>query len=86
LAAGVFVTWLFGGEIKSNSISAWALVASATFGAAYFGLRDYLFPKLTFDIGRSASRIQSARYWRNLLLTSIVIGIVLKLAIDRFLK
>jgi hypothetical protein len=85
-AAGVFVTWLFGGEIRANFISAWALLASAAFTAAYFGLKDQLFPKLTFDIGRSANRVQSARYWRNFVLTSILIGIVLKLAIDHFLK
>jgi hypothetical protein len=85
-AAGVFVTWLFGGEVRANFISAWALLASAAFTAAYFGLKDQLFPKLTFDIGCSANRIQSARYWRNFVLTSILVGIVLKLAIDRFLK
>jgi hypothetical protein len=86
LAAGLFVTWLFGGEINAKFISGWSLVASAAFVAAYFGFKDYLFPTLTFDIGRSADRIQSARYWRNLVLTSIVIGIGLKFALDRFLK
>jgi hypothetical protein len=33
-AAGVFVTWLFGGEVRANFISAWALLASAAFTAA----------------------------------------------------
>jgi hypothetical protein len=86
VALGVFVTWLLGGEIRRDSVSGWAVVPAAAFVAAYFGLKNHLFPKLTFDIGRSANRIQSARYWRNFLLTSILVEIVLKLAIDRFLK
>jgi hypothetical protein len=85
-AIAAFLTWLFGGEVSQKSITAWALLPFAALTGAYFGLKDYLFPKLTFDIGRSANRIQSARYWRNILLTSIIIGIIGKLAIDRLLK
>jgi hypothetical protein len=54
--------------------------------AAYFGLKDRLFPKLTFAIGRSADQAQYARYWRNLAPTSVIIGIFLKLTIDHLLK
>jgi hypothetical protein len=86
IALGVLVAWILGGEIRKDFISVWAVVAGVAFVAAYFGLKGHLFPKLTFDIGRSANRIQSARYWRNFALTSILVGIVLKLAIDRFLK
>jgi hypothetical protein len=86
IALGVLVTWLLGAEIRKDFVSGWTVVPVAAFVSAYFGLKNRLFPKLTFDIGRSASRIQSARYWRNFLLTSILVGIVLKLAIDHILK
>lgn len=84
--AAVFLTWLFGGVVTQTSVTFWVLLPFAILLGVYFGLKDRIFPKLTFDIGRSADRIQSARYWRNILLTSIIIGIAGKLAIDRLLK
>ncbi|MET4067519.1 hypothetical protein ABID58_002308 [Bradyrhizobium sp. S3.2.6] len=85
-ALSVFLTWLFGGEVTEKSTTGWVLLPLVVFLAGYFGLKDYVFPRLTFDIGRSADRIKIAGYWRNILLTGIVIGIVVKIAIDRLLK
>jgi hypothetical protein len=85
-AVAIFITWMFGGNITTNSITAWALLPFAFLVASYFGLKDRLFPKLTFAIGRSADQAQYARYWRNLALTSVIIGIFLKLTIDHLLK
>jgi hypothetical protein len=86
MAAGVYVVWLFGGEVTTTTVSGWTLIVGAAFATVYFSLKDLLFPKLTFNFGRSANRIQYARYWRNFFLTSIVVGILAKFAIDRLLK
>jgi hypothetical protein len=56
------------------------------FIALYFGLKDQLFPRLTFNFGRSANRILFARYWRNFVLTSIFVGIFAKIGLDDLLK
>ncbi|MHC4051512.1 hypothetical protein [Bradyrhizobium sp. 25ACV] len=85
-ALSVYLTWLFGGAVTESSITGWVLVPAVVLLAGYFGLKDYVFPRLTFDIGRSADRIKMASYWRNILLTGVVIGIVIKLVIDRLLK
>jgi hypothetical protein len=80
------LTWLFGGEVRPNFITTWVFLPFAILLAAYFGFKDHVFPRLTFEIGRSADRIRYASYWRNFLLTSIAIGIVAKFAIDRLAK
>lgn len=85
-ALSVFLTWLFGGEVSAKSTTGWLFLPLTVLLAGYFGLKDYVFPRLTFDIGRSADRIKVASYWRNFLWASIAIGIVAKFAFDRLLK
>jgi hypothetical protein len=85
-ALSVYLTWLFGGAVTENSITGWAGLVFVVLLAGYFGLKDYIFPRLTFDIGRSAGRIKVAHYWRTTLFTSVVVGIVIKLVVDRLIK
>jgi hypothetical protein len=82
----LLLTIMLAMEVTPNRIPFETLVIYAGLMMLYYLLKGRLFPKLTFDIGRSATQIQYARYWRNFVFTSLVVGIVLKLVIDRLIK
>jgi hypothetical protein len=86
VALTLYLTWLLGLEVKRESISIWALAIGAGLAASYLTLKDRLFPKLTFNMGRSANLARYAGYWRNFIFSSLLVGIILKLSIDHFLK
>jgi hypothetical protein len=86
IALALYLTWLVGLEVRRDFVSIWALVIYAGLLASYLTLKDRLFPKLSFSIGRSANRVRYAGYWRNFIFASLLVGIVLKLSIDHFLK
>jgi hypothetical protein len=86
IALTLYLTWLVGLKVGTESISIWALPIGVGLAMIYLTLKDRLFPKITFNIGRSANRARYAGYWRNFIFTSVLVGIVFKLSIDHFLR
>lgn len=53
--------------------------------ALFYGLKRLLFPKLTFEIGKSANLVRYSGYWLNFVFVTIIVGFLAKYAFDHLL-
>jgi hypothetical protein len=92
LAAIIMVHHLVGQEMLTGDgkIYGWAVLEWFAIWATCFGLKRRMFPKMMFDISRSADLAKSALFWRNLVGTGVAVGLIAAvlggLIVERVLK
>jgi hypothetical protein len=83
---GAFLLSLTGIDPKNS----WAQILVSISMLAVFGLEFYLkkklFPSLLFDIGYSERQSQQAKSLRKFIFGTVIAGVLIKVAVDHYLK